>query len=117
MTKAVFKLKPGGKFDIRIHGHAGDKLVCAQCSILAYTLQQALKAEEHSGAFEFYVQDVNIKMGDVSIRCRAKAQTIREIEAEICVIASGYALLQEEHKEHVSVEFYDNGDKLEKASQ
>jgi uncharacterized protein YsxB (DUF464 family) len=113
MTIARFK-REGNKYDIKISGHAlfnpGLDPVCAGCSTLAYTLINVLKAEDDNGegsAFNHFSFYTDKKDGVCIVKADVKPERMGYIDAEISVIATGFALLMSDNPRHVRFKYND----------
>lgn len=112
MTTARFK-QTGNKYDIKIKGHAlfnpGNDIICSAASILAYTLINVLLAEhnnEDGSAFKSFSHFTDKKDGVCIIKAEALDSRMAYIDSEITTIATGYALLAQEHPRHVRLKYF-----------
>lgn len=95
----------GGKLSLRLEGHAGyaeagQDIVCASASILAYTLASIVDAYG-------YEVDPNISMesGDTIIECHCKdTVTFCKVADAYYYAKRGYALLAHNYPQYVRLE-------------
>ncbi|HKM28928.1 MAG TPA: ribosomal-processing cysteine protease Prp [Anaerovoracaceae bacterium] len=92
-----------GKYTINIEGHSeynpGNDIVCASCSILTYTLLNALANMDTE---EFDTKEYD---GGFVISVKGTRETWQEVKTVIETIMLGYELLQEQYPANVSVEW------------
>ena len=95
---------------LMVDGHAGQAIagqdiVCASASILAYTIAQIIKGMEHHGDLS-ETPTLKLESGDATIVCRAKDDYLfAEMMQYFFTIRTGYTLL--EHNYPLYVEFTD----------
>lgn len=83
-------------------GAAGHDLVCAACSMLAYTF--ACLCENASRAA--HAGDLCIQMaeGDVRLACRPARKWARLVQMQMDAICAGFELLSKQEPDHVHYE-------------
>ena len=104
------------KLSLHVKGHAGankagNDIVCAGASTLAYTLAQTLKIEKERGNIK-YNPTLKLKEGDAIISCRAISdEAFNALCYAYLVIQNGYVLLSHNYPQYVAVEMFGESDK------
>lgn len=106
MTNAVFK-KEGRSAAAEISGHAGYEkggadIVCAACSMLAYTLLRQIAEEERKGIVTYMCADVS--GGRVFISAEWSEEGDERLSAVFDTVKTGFYMLMEEYPEFVRAE-------------
>ena len=110
MIRVTFT-ESGKKLSLRLEGHAGyaeagQDIVCASASILAYTVAQEIKHMESHGRFA-EPPTIDLAEGDATIVCVAKdIKTYEEMLHKFSIIKLGYELLAHNYPQYV--EFIDD---------
>ena len=104
MVKVTFT-EMGNTLSLRIEGHAeyaehGRDIVCASCSILAYTVAKIVKDAFGNGELESS-PIVNLDSGGALILCSPNNDKYAEIRHAYEVVQEGYALLAENYPQYV----------------
>jgi len=111
LTRAVFR-QQGSSYDIQIDGHAGfnpgNDIVCAACSMLAFSLLQYVMGLAAEGKAQ--IQEAT--NGDGKYRLRFSSANAEEA---VKVIAGGFMLLSSEYPHNVR--FWREGKTSETAGQ
>jgi len=107
MTTASFE-HIGYGFEATISGHAGQNpggpdIVCAACSILAYTMLESILAIEEKGGLEEFSSSMDEEAGHYHIKLLARSWAHDEVEKIIDTISVGFALLQHKYPANVSL--------------
>jgi uncharacterized protein YsxB (DUF464 family) len=106
MVKVTFT-EVGNLLSLLIEGHAGQAdigkdIVCASCSILAYTVAKIVNdANDHGGLESSPI--VNLDSGGALILCDPNKDRYAEIRHAYEVVQEGYALLAENYPQYVEV--------------
>ena len=96
------------EFSLSVKGHAGQAeagqdIVCASASILAYTAAQIVLLADKDGELA-ETPTVDLESGDATISCRAKDDDIFvNMSHIIYTIAIGYRLLVEKYPQYVKL--------------
>lgn len=95
------------KLSLRLIGHAGQAdighdIVCASCSILAYTVAQIVKSEGDNGGLEA-PPEIRLESGDAIISCEPKEDRYAEILHAFYVAEVGYTLLMHNYPHFVEL--------------
>lgn len=107
MLKAIFENKDN-KLTLKLEGHAGQAeaghdLVCASCSILAYTVAKLIKAAEDTGDLKAPAEII-LESGDSLIVCEPKEDSYRVIFGVYMYALVGYDLLAKNYPQYVDLE-------------
>jgi uncharacterized protein YsxB (DUF464 family) len=114
ITVAIAYNRDTREASLRLLGHAGyaeagQDIVCASASILAYTVAQIVKAMEHHGDFA-EPPFIRLDGGDTAIVCQAKDDDLyAEVVHTYFVAQTGYALLAHNYPQHVELITDDRG--------
>lgn len=106
MVKVTFTEK-GQVLSLRLEGHAGyadigNDIVCASCSILAYTVAQFVMEAEKKGDLASPPQ-IDLKSGNTIISCEP-TEDIFDVMKDMYLFAKiGYALLEHSHPQYVEI--------------
>lgn len=106
MVKVTFE-KEDNKLTLNIDGHAGQAdvghdIVCASCSILAYTVAQFVKEAERQGDLKTPAI-VKLERGDAVISCDP-TEEVRKTMQDIYLFAEvGYDLLAHSYPQYVEL--------------
>ena len=106
MVKVTFTEK-GNLLSLRLDGHAGQAdagkdIVCASCSILAYTVAKIVNDALGNGWLET-APIINLDSGGALILCDPNKDRYAEIRHAYEVVQEGYALLAENYPQYVDV--------------
>ena len=103
------------KLKLRLKGHSGQAdighdIVCASCSILAYTVAQMVKFEEMNGGL---VSSPKIKLesGNAVICCEPKEERYAEMLHAYHVAEVGYSLLAHNYPQFVDLKMFGETEK------
>lgn len=106
MLKVIFKEKDG-RLTLELDGHAGQAdigkdIVCASCSILAYTVAQIVKDCEVCDKLKTYPTIV-LEKGEAVVSCEPKEEAYAEVQYAFYVAKVGYTLLAYNYPQFVEV--------------
>ena len=106
MVKVTFT-DSGEKLSLRLKGHAGyadigKDIVCASCSILAYTVAKIVNDALNNGHLETSPL-INLDSGGALILCDPSNDRYAEIRHAYEVVQEGYALLAENYPQYVEL--------------
>lgn len=106
MIKATFEEKDN-KLTLTLKGHAGQAnigydIVCASCSILAYTVAQLVKVAEAQGDLKT-VPKVKLESGDAIISCEPVGEAYNGLYAAYMFAVTGYNLLAHNYPQYVEL--------------
>lgn len=106
MVKVTFT-ETGKILSLRIEGHAGQAdtgkdIVCASCSILAYTVAKIVNDALDKDWLKTSPL-IHMGSGGALILCSPKDERYAEIRHTYEVVQEGYALLAENYPQHVEV--------------
>ena len=108
MVKAeFFTNKEAGSITLKLTGHAGadekgKDIVCASCSILAYTVAQALQFMYEEGNLQ-KKPHLKLEPGDTCIVAKPKTEYFTEALHTFFVAQVGYHLLSHSYPQYVSL--------------
>lgn len=107
MTK-VYLTEREGKLTLKVLGHSGyanigQDIVCASCSILAYTVAQFVKTAEKKGDLKS-APILKLDIGDAEIVCEPTEDGYNAIRASYLFSQVGYALLAYNYPKYVSIQ-------------
>ena len=109
MLKVIFEQKDN-KLSLRLEGHAGQAdighdIVCASCSILAYTVAQFVKEADESG---YLKSPATIKMesGDSIISCEPIDDMLIDMQNIYLFAERGYTLLAHNYPQFVDLKSF-----------
>lgn len=108
MTVAIFQQKGDHGMEIVIKGHAGFNpqgldIVCAACSVLAYTLLERLMQIDDEGGLTAFSSSICEDVGECVISFQGKQWAHCGIKATIDTIITGFALLQKKYPDFVKL--------------
>ena len=109
MIIARFELdEERGSLTLRVSGHAGaakagEDIVCASASILAYTLAQTMKVDRTAGRLR-YEPRIKLHDGDAVVTVRPTSEWTGAVLAEWFVVLNGYLLLAHNYPQYVTVD-------------
>lgn len=106
MVKVTFEEKDC-KLTLRLKGHSrqaniGQDIVCASCSILAYTVAQLVKVAEAQGDLRT-VPKIELNRGDAIISCEPVKEAYNGLSAAYMYAMTGYNLLAHNYPQHVEL--------------
>lgn len=106
MLKVRFEQK-GGSLILRLEGHAGQAeighdIVCASCSILAYTVAQFVKDAEASGCLKAPAEVV-LESGHAVISCKPTDEMLIDMQNIYLFAEKGFSLLAHNHPQFVDL--------------
>ena len=106
MLKGTFE-KKDGEIILKLDGHAGQAdighdIVCASCSILAYTVAQIVKGEGDNDGLECPPL-IKLESGNAVISCKPKEERYAEIDHAYYVAEVGYTLLAHNYPQFVGL--------------
>ena len=109
MLKVTFEEKDN-KLSLKLEGHAGQAdighdIVCASCSILAYTVAQIVKDAEARDLLK-ETAEIKLDVGDGVIVCEPKEEAYAEIEYAYYVAKVGYNLLAHNFPRFVELKMF-----------
>lgn len=109
MTAITIKTD-GNKYGIRMNGHAGynksgPDIVCAACSMLAYTLLQSVLAAEAEGGILSLSHKNDPEKGVFSLDVVPDDSTVGKIDIIFRAIGDGFALLSIKYPKNVNIRF------------
>ena len=104
MLKVRFKDKDN-KLTLKLDGHAGQAdighdIVCASCSILAYTVAQLVKVAEAQGDLK-NAPKVKLERGNAIIECEPTEEAYNGLLAAYMFAETGYNLLAHNYPQFV----------------
>lgn len=104
MLKVSFENKDN-KLTLRLEGHAGQAdighdIVCASCSILAYTVAQIIKVAEAQGDLKT-APVIKLESGDGIVSCEPKEEAVEGIKTAYMYAEVGYNLLAHNYPQFV----------------
>ena len=108
MVKAEFYTnKESGSITLKLSGHAGqaekgEDIVCAACSILAYTVAQALQFMYEEGNLQ-KKPHLKLEEGDTTIVAKPKKESYTEALHTFFVAQVGFHLLAHNYPQYVSL--------------
>ena len=108
MVKAeFFTNKESGSITLKLTGHAGaddhgKDIVCAACSILAYTVAQTLQFQYEEGGLK-KKPHLKLEPGDTVIVAKPKPERYEETLHSFFVAQVGYSLLANTYSQYVSL--------------
>lgn len=99
-----------GVISLKLDGHAGqaregEDIVCSACSILAYTVAQIVKLEEHNRKMKA-PPTVILESGKAEITCEPVDEIYNEIFHAYYVAEVGYLLLARNYPQFVDFEMF-----------
>lgn len=109
MIKVSFE-KEDDKLTLKIDGHAGQAdvghdIVCASCSILAYTVAQFVKEADRQGDL-VDTPIIKLESGDAVISCEPMEE-VRKMMQDIYLFAEvGYDLLAHSYPQYVELKAF-----------
>ena len=106
MLKATFEEKDG-KLTLQLEGHAGQAeigqdIVCASCSILAYTVAQLVTTAEGLGKLKAKPK-IKLEVGDGIISCEPTEKAYGAVKRAYYFAEVGYTLLSQNFPQFVEV--------------
>ena len=106
MVKVTFEQK-GNNLILKLKGHAGQAeighdIVCASCSILAYTVAQFVKEAEARGDLKS-PPILKLESGDTVIACEPSNEMIYTIQDMYLFAQMGYVLLAHDYPQFVEL--------------
>lgn len=106
MVKVTFEEKDN-KLTLTLKGHAGQAeigkdIVCASCSILAYTVAQFVGEANYQGDLKS-VPILNLASGDTVISCEPSEEIIHEMRNIYRFAEMGYHLLVYNYPQYVEL--------------
>lgn len=104
MVKVTFT-EAGNTLSLRLEGHAeyaenGRDIVCASCSILAYTVAQFVMEAENKGDLASPPQ-IDLEVGDTTISCEPTEAILNGMKDMYSFAKIGYALLEHNYPQYV----------------
>ena len=104
MVKVTFT-ETGNTLSLRLEGHAeyaehGRDIVCASCSILAYTVAQFVMEAENKGDLASPPQ-IDLESGNTIISCEPNDDALRVMQDMYSFAKVGYALLAHNYPQYV----------------
>ena len=104
MVKVTFEQR-NNKLTLRIKGHAGyaeigKDIVCASCTILAYTVAEFVKEANNAGYLKS-TAIIKLGSGDTVISCEPKDEFILDIQNMYFFAERGYSLLAQNYPQYV----------------
>lgn len=104
MVKVTFT-ETGNTLSLRLEGHAeyaehGRDIVCASCSILAYTVAQFVMEAENKGDLASPPQ-IDLESGNTIISCEPTEAVLRGMRDIYAFAKIGYALLAHNYPQYV----------------
>lgn len=115
MTTAHFE-QTDSTFEVTISGHAGYEtgkpdIVCAACSMLAYTLLESILAIEDMGGLAQFNSKMEQEAGYYHITLTAYTSMVHTVEIIMSTISTGFALLQHTYPANVKLKIVRSGEK------
>jgi uncharacterized protein YsxB (DUF464 family) len=109
VLKVSFEEKEG-KITLTLKGHAGQAdighdIVCASCSILAYTVAQIVKYEGDNGGLKAPPK-IMLEKGEAVISCEPTEERYAEILHSYYVAEVGYTLLAHNYPQFVDLTMF-----------
>lgn len=109
MVKVTFDSKDK-KLLVKIKGHAGQAekghdVICASCTILAYSIAQIVKNAEIDGKLEI-APKIRLTDGDAMVMCRPKEAFYKEILQSFITVETGYTLLTHNFPQYVELKSF-----------
>ena len=106
MVKVSFEQKDN-KLTLKVEGHAGQAeigkdIVCASCSILAYTVAQFVKEANDSGYLKSS-PTLKLESGDTYISCEPTEDILFEVQDAYLFAEKGYQLLAHNYPQYVEL--------------
>ena len=106
MLKVTFEEKEG-KLTLKLDGHAGQAaighdIVCASCSVLAYTVAQLVKVAEAQGDLKT-TPEIKLESGDAIISCEPIDEAYSGLYAAYMFAEVGYDLLARSYPQYVEL--------------
>ena len=106
MLKVTFEEKDN-KLTLKLDGHAGQAdigqdIVCASCSILAYTVAQLVKVAEAQGDLK-NAPEIKLEHGDAVIVCEPIEEAYSGLLAAYMFAETGYNLLAHNYPQYVDL--------------
>lgn len=106
MIRATFE-QSDDRLTLKLQGHAGQAehgkdLVCASCSILAYTLAQFVKEAERKGDLES-TPEVRLEEGDAVISCEPSEDIWQAMFTMYAFAEIGIDLLAHNYPQYVEL--------------
>ena len=106
MLKVIFEQKDN-KLTLKLKGHAGQAnigqdIVCASCSILAYTVAQFVKEAETSGYLKSPAE-IKMESGDSVISCEPVDDMLIDMQNVYLFAEKGYHLLAHNYPQFVEL--------------
>ena len=110
MLKVTFEQKDS-KLALKLKGHAGQAdighdIVCASCSILAYTVAQFVKEAEASGYLKSPAE-IKLESGDSVISCKPTDDMLIDMQNIYLFAEKGYHLLAHNYPQFVDLKQFD----------
>lgn len=104
MVNVTFEQK-GNKLILQLKGHAGyaeigKDIVCASCSILAYTVAQFVNESDRTG-FLKSPPVIKLESGDTVISCEPVDELLIDIQNMYFFAEKGYSLLAQNYPQYV----------------
>ena len=106
MLKVIFE-DTDNKLTLKLDGHAGQAdighdIVCASCSILAYTVAQLVKVAEAQGDLK-NAPEIKLESGDAIISCEPIDEARNGLLAAYMFAETGYNLLAHNYPQYVDL--------------
>ena len=106
MVKVTFE-EINNNLILRLEGHAGQAeigkdIVCASCSILAYTLAQFVKEAENDGQLKSPPL-IKLESGDTVISCEPTNEILWGMHNMYLFAQMGYVLLSQNYPQYVEL--------------
>ena len=110
MVKVTFEEKEN-KLTLKVGGHAGqanigNDIVCASCSILAYTVAQYVKTAEAEGDLKT-APIIKLESGDALIFCEPKEEAYSALMSMYMFAEVGYNLLSHNFPQYVELKLFE----------
>ena len=110
MVKVTFEQKDN-RLTLSVKGHAGqanigNDIVCASCSILAYTVAQYVKTAESQGDLK-ESPVIKLESGDALISCEPKEEVYQILMSIYMFAEVGYNLLSHNFPQYVELKTFE----------
>ena len=113
MVKVTFE-QINNKLSLRLIGHAGQAeigkdIVCASCSILAYTVAEFIREANNAGYLKT-TPEIKLESGDSVISCQPIDELLIDIQNIYLFAEKGYELLAQNYPQYVELKQFGQPD-------
>lgn len=113
MVKVTFE-QINNRLILRLQGHAGQAeigkdIVCASCSILAYTLAQFVREADNAGYLKI-PPEIKLESGNTVISCQPIDELLIDMQNMYIFAEKGYQLLAQSYPQYVELNQFNQPD-------